>query len=180
MRRIHLISLALLLLNGCGKKEEEQKGRKQSVQEVAKEMQSLQMEPGQWEATSEILQATSPGLPADALKPMEGEKKKVSNCVTPEQAARPSANFLAAQQNMNCTYQDFSMEGGRITGTMNCSGGQVPGQMVLKMDGEYGPRSYAINMDMKAGGMPGGMTMTIKAKTIGRRVGDCTAEGAAK
>ncbi len=179
MRRIHLISLTLALLAGCGKGEE-QKGRKQSAQEVAKEMQSLRMEPGQWEATNEILQANAPGLPAEALKQMVGQKSTVSNCVTPEQAARPSANFLSAQKNSNCTYQDFSMGGGRITGTMNCSGGQVPGQMVLKMEGEYGPRSYAINMDMKAGGMPGGMTMTIKAKTIGRRVGDCTAEGAAK
>jgi hypothetical protein len=30
-----------------------------------------------------------------------------------------------------------------------------------------------MNMDMQAAGMPGGMTMTIKARTIGRRTGDC-------
>jgi hypothetical protein len=30
-------------------------------------------------------------------------------------------------------------------------------------------------MDMKTSGLPGGMTMTIKAKTSGRRVGECTA-----
>jgi hypothetical protein len=105
---------------------------------------------------------------------MVGQKTTVSNCVTPEQAARPSANFMAAQKNSNCTYQDFSMEGGRMTGTMTCSGGQVPGQMEMAMEGEYSARSYDMNMDMNAKGMPGGMTMTIKARTTGRKVGECT------
>jgi hypothetical protein len=30
-----------------------------------------------------------------------------------------------------------------------------------------------MNMEMKAGGMPGGAAMTIKARTTARRVGDC-------
>lgn len=178
MRLVLLASAALLALAACGKGEE--KGRKQSAQEVAKEMAALKMEPGQWEATNEILSATAPGLPAEALKQMVGQKSTVSNCVTPEQAAKPSANFLAAQKSSNCTYQDFSMEGGRMTGTMTCSGGQVPGQMEMKMEGEYDARSYAMNMDMNAKGMPGGMTLAIKARTTGRRTGDCTPGGATK
>ncbi len=178
MRRIALLSFALLALGACGKNDE--KSGPQSAEEVAEEMKSLKMEPGQWEATNEVLSASAPGLPEEALKQMVGQKTTVSNCVTPEQAARPSANFLSAQKNSNCTYQDFSMDDGRMTGTMTCSGGQVPGQMVMKMEGEYGPQSYSMNMDMNASGMPGGMTMTIKAKTTGRRVGECTTQGAAK
>lgn len=174
MRRTLLASAPLLFLTlaACGGGEE--KGRKQSAEEVAKEMAALRMEPGRWEATNEILSASAPGLPEEALKQMVGQKTTVTNCVTPEQAARPSANFLAAQKNSNCTYQDFSMEGGRMTGTMTCSGGQVPGQMVMKMDGEYGPRSYAMNMEMNASGLPAGMTMAVKARTTGRRLGDCS------
>jgi Tfp pilus assembly protein PilP len=167
-----LLPAAFLALAACNQGED--KGRKQTAQEVAKEMAALKMEPGQWEATNEILSATAPGLPDEALKQMVGQKTTVSNCVTPEQAARPSANFMAAQKNSNCTYQDFSMEGGRMTGTMTCSGGQVPGQMEMAMEGEYSPRSYDMNMDMNAKGMPGGMTMTIKARTTGRKVGECT------
>jgi hypothetical protein len=131
------------------------------------------MEPGQWEATNEIVSANAPGLPAEALKQMVGQKSTVSNCVTPEEAAKPSANFLTAQKNMDCTYQDFSMDGGKMTGTMSCTGGQMPGRMVMKMAGDYSPRAYDMNMDMEAGGLPGGMKMTIKARTIGRRIGDC-------
>ena len=179
MRPILLASATLLSLAACGQSEE--KGRKQSAQEVAKEMAALKMEPGQWVATNEILSASAPGLPEQALKQMVGQKTTVSNCVTPEQAAKPSANFLAAQKNSNCTYQDFSMEDGRMTGTMTCSGGQVPGEMEMKMAGEYSARSYDMNMDMNAKNMPGGMAMTIKARTSGRKVGECRpGEAAAK
>lgn len=178
MRPILLTPAILLTLAACGQGEE--KGGKQTAQEVAKEMAALKMEPGQWEVTNEILSANAPGLPEQAVKEMVGQKTTASNCVTPEQAANPSANFLAAQKNSNCTYQNFSMEDGRMTGTLTCSGGQVPGEMEMKMAGEYSARSYAMNTEMNAKGMPGGMTMTIKARTSGRKVGECTPGGATK
>ena len=173
MRRILLASAALLVLVSCDKAKE--KKGKQSAQEVAKEMAAMKMEPGQWEATNEILSASAPGLPKDALAQMVGQKTTISNCVTPEQAARPSANFLAAQKNSDCTYENFSMEGGRVTGTMSCKGGQTPGKMVMKMDGRYDARSYEMNMAMNATEMPEGMSMTLTARTTGRRIGDCAA-----
>ena len=140
----------------------------------------MRMEPGQWEATSEILSAKAPSLPEDALRQMVGQKTTVSNCVTPEQAARPSANFLAAQKDSNCTYQDFSMDGGRVSGTVTCSGGKMPGKMVMKMSGTYAPQSYDITMQTNATDMPGGMTMAMSARTTGRRTGDCAADGEGK
>lgn len=171
MRLILLASAALLTLASCGKGEE--KKGKQSAEEVAKEMSAMKMEPGQWEATNEILSATAPGLPKTALDQMVGQKTVVSNCVTPEQAARPSASFLAAQKNSDCTYENFSMEGGKVTGTMSCKGGNMPGRMVMKMDGHYNARSYEMNMQMSASEMPQGMSMTLTARTTGRRIGDC-------
>jgi len=171
MRSILVGSAALLALVSCGKGDE--KGRKQSAQDVAKEISAMKMEPGQWQATNEILSASAPGLPKGALDQMIGHKTTIENCVTPEQAERPSANFLAAQKNSDCTYQDFSMEGGRVTGTMSCKGGQAPGTMVMKMDGRYDARSYDLNMEMIASEMPQGMSMNLKARTTGRRIGEC-------
>lgn len=167
---------ALLLLAACGSQE---KGRQQSPEEVAREMSAVKLEPGQWEATNEILTASAPGIPPDALRQMVGQKTSVSNCVTPEQAANPSANFLSAQKDSKCSYQDFSMKAGRMTGTMTCSRPEMPGKMVMKMEGTYQPASYQMNMDMAAEGLPGGMNMNVKARTVGRRVGPCI-EGAAK
>jgi hypothetical protein len=165
--------LILAAASGCG--QEPEKGRKQTAAEVAEEMASLKMEPGQWEATNEILSATAPGLPEGALKQMVGQKSTISNCVTPEQAERPSANFIAAQKNMDCTYQDFSMRGGRIEGTMSCRGQGMPGEMVMRLGGTYEPERYDINMKMDSGAM--GASVTIEARTTGRRLGECTGGG---
>ncbi len=171
MNKILLACAPLLALAACNSGGA--KGGEQSAEEVAKEMSALKMRPGQWEATNEVLSATAPGLPAESLRQMVGQKTTVSNCVTPEQAAKPSANFLAGQQNSDCTYQDFNMDDGRMTGTMSCTAPGMPGRTVMKMDGKYSPVAYDMNMDM-AVAIPGGMKMQLKARTTGRRTGDCT------
>jgi hypothetical protein len=169
----NLVPVLLLALAGCGGQEAEP-DRNMSAEQVAAELQGMKIEPGQWEATNEIVSAAAPGMPGDVMKQMIGQKTTVSNCITPEQAAKPSANFLAAQQNNNCTYQDWKMEGGRMTGIMTCEGNGMPGKVVMKMNGNYASTRYDLAMDMNTTGLPNGMSMTIKAKTTGRRVGDCT------
>lgn len=171
MRKILLCCGAVAALAGCGSGEK--KAGEQSPEEVAKEMAALNMRPGQWQATNEILSANAPGLPAEALREIVGQKSMVSNCVTPEQAAKPSANFLAGQKDSDCTYQDFSMDDGRMTGTMSCSVAGTPGKTVMKMEGKYSPVAYDMNMDMDVE-IPGGAKMKVKARTTGRRTGDCT------
>jgi hypothetical protein len=163
---------ALLALAACGGPEQPS-GQDMSAEEVADQLAEMKIEPGQWEATNEIISASAPGVPADALGQMIGQKTTVTNCITPEQAANPNANFLAVQKNSNCTYQDWSMEGGRMMGTMTCSGGQMPGTMVMQMDGTYSDESYDMTMDMETSGLPGDIVMTIKARTTGKRIGEC-------
>ena len=167
---------ALLALAACGQSEdkagEQAPGGKQTPEQVAQEMSAIKMRPGQWEATQEIISASAPGMPPEAMQQMVGNKTTVSSCVTPEQAEKPSANFLSGQKNSNCTYEDFSMENGRMTGTMTCSGGGMPGKAVMKIAGDYSPLAYQMDMEMNVGG--GGMDMVVKARTTGRRTGECT------
>jgi hypothetical protein len=160
MRHWLLPATALLALTACGS-ESEQKSRDMTAEEVADELSGMKIQPGQWEATNEIVSASAPGMPAGLLDQMVGQKTTAQNCITPEQAARPSANFLAAQENSNCTYQDWSMKGGRMTGIMTCEGGEMPGKMVMTMDGRYGSTSYDMNMNMETTGLPDNMSMTI-------------------
>lgn len=172
--RSYLLPLALVAgLAACG--SEPEKKEDMTAEEVADQLKDMKIQPGQWEATHEIVSASAPGIPADSLKSMVGQKSTVSNCITPEQAAKPSANFLAAQQSNNCTYQDWNMDGGKMTGTMTCEGNGMPGKVIMTMSGDYGDTAYALDMDMNTTGLPGNMTMNIKAKTTGRRVGECTA-----
>jgi hypothetical protein len=172
--RIPCLALALIGLAACNSEKTEPKPD-MTADQVAEQLKDMKIEPGQWEATNEIVSVDAPTMPGDVLKQIVGRKTTVSNCITPEQAAKPTANFLAAQENNQCTYQDWSMQGGRMTGTMTCQGGQMPGKVVMTMAGAYGSTRYDLDMDMKTTGLPGGMVMNIKAKTTGRRTGECTA-----
>lgn len=172
MRDRFICIAALLMLAGC-EREQQPGPASMSEEEVAAQLAKVKVEPGQWEATTEIVSAKG-ALPAEALEQMAGRRTSASNCITPEQAARPSAKFLAAQQDSDCTYQDFQMEGGKISGRMSCSGGQMLGEMVTVMNGDYGPESYDMTMQMETPGLPGGDKIEITARTQGRRVGECS------
>ena len=93
--------------------------------------------------------------------------------MTQEEAKNPGAKFLLGQKNMDCTYQGFSVSDGIMKGTINCAMPGVPGRTVMKVDGKYSPVAYDMNMDMDVA-IPGGAKMMVKARTIGRRTGECT------
>ena len=166
---------ALASTAGCGDPETT---RNMSANEVAAELRNVRIEPGLWESTTQVVNVTAPNLPVQARDAMMNRPATpVRNCITPEQAERPDANFFNSAQNSNCSYRDFSMRGGRLQGSMTCTGGGMPGTMTTTMNGEYGPQSYDMTMRMQTAGMPQGADLTIEARTRGRRIGDCPAGG---
>lgn len=165
-----LLLAATFVLAACS--QERQAARQMSAEDVAAELATVKVDPGQWQASTQIVSATGP-LPEAALRQMVGQSSSLSHCITPQQAERPSANFLAAQQGSDCTYEDFKLENGRISGRMICTGGQLPGQTTTQMSGTYGPQSYDLVMDMRSPSLPGGAGISIKVRTQGRRTGEC-------
>ncbi|HEX7783785.1 MAG TPA: DUF3617 family protein [Sphingobium sp.] len=170
----------VLALSACGKSPE--KSGNISAEDVAKEMSSVKLQPGQWEATQEITDVTMTGLPQgapDAAKAMIGHKTTFKHCITPEQAEKPSADFLAAQKDAKCAYSKMDMTGGTITAATVCQIPQQPGaEMKMAMKGTYMPDHYAIAIDVNSTGMANGMGMTMKMKSSGKRIGACTPGGA--
>jgi hypothetical protein len=171
---------AALLLVGCDKKAET---GPMTAEQVADKMDSVKLEPGEWEATQEILDVQMTGLPegspAGAMKQMIGQKNTVKHCITPEQAAKPGADFLAAQKDAKCTYANMDMNNGTINGAMTCAApGNPKAVMKMTLQGTYQPASYAMAMEMQSEGMQPGMGMTMKIKSQGKRIGDCPAGSA--
>lgn len=183
MKAAILLCGTALLLGGCGKNDTTASGPL-SAEQVAKKMDSVKLEPGEWEATQEILDVQMTGLPKDApanaMKQMIGQKNTIKHCITPEQAANPGADFLSAQKDAKCTYTNMDMSGGTINGAMTCGAPNNP-KAVMKMTlkGTYQPASYAMAMEMESQGMQGGMAMKMKIKSSGKRIGDCPAGGSA-
>ncbi|MDX3910268.1 MAG: DUF3617 domain-containing protein [Sphingobium sp.] len=180
MKTTILLCGAALFLVGCDKTAET---GPMTAEQVADKMDSVKLEPGQWEATQEIVDVQMTGLPegspAGAMKQMIGQKNTVKHCITPEQAAKPGADFLAAQKDAKCTYADMDMNNGTINGAMTCSApGNPKAVMKMTLQGTYQPASYAVAMEMQSEGMQQGMGMTMKIKSQGKRIGDCPAGSA--
>lgn len=159
-------------------------GPDQSAQEVAAEMNKVTIRPGEWETTQEVvdvkIEGAPDGMPAGMMDAMKGRKTTVKTCITPEQAANPSADFLTAQKDSKCTYSGFEMAGGTVKGAVSCPSPDGKGKADITIDGSYAADSYQMAMEMQTAGMGGGekgesMTMHMKMKTSGKRIGECPA-----
>src|SRR3546814_16882727 len=83
--RIAVLSLAALLpLAACNLFDEPKgEGEDMSAEEVAEQLSEMKIQPGQWEATNEIIPASAPGVPEEALAQMVGQKSTVNNRIPP-------------------------------------------------------------------------------------------------
>ena len=175
-----LVSVAVLsLIGGCSDKGADHDGDgKITPDEVAEEMNTVRLEPGEWENTVEIVDVKVDGLPegvsSGVMDSMKGKVTTSKSCITKDEADNPGAQFFAAQEKTNCEVKKFDMSGGAVSSEMSCSNmGGAPGNMTMAMDGQYGPSSY--DMTMKMNGGASGMKMDISAKSSGKRIGDCPA-----
>jgi len=161
--RAACVAALLLASGGCGEGGEP---RDMTAAEVAAELAGMRIEPGLWALTSEVVDVRAPDLPREVRRRMLGPRRQLRHCITAEQAARPSANFLAGRADSACTYRDFTVRDGRLAGSMACPGARAT------MSGRYGPTGYDLRMEMESP-MPGGATMTLQLRSRGQRIGDC-------
>lgn len=172
---------AAALLSGCGGASEEKAGNIAATdamtgEQVAAKVDSVNLKPGQWETSFTIEELDMPQMPGGASAAQFKEQMKagmsrvgIKHCVTPEEAAKPSADMLSGQDDKNCTYKGFDMKGGAVKGQVSCThDGQT---MNATMTGTYAADRYDMVMDMATTGTEAGMTMKMKARTQGRLVG---------
>lgn len=161
---------ALLLLFCCSACRQAEPAN-MSAEEVAGELAGIRIEPGLWLLTSEVTDVRAPNLPVEVRNRMIGPRSRMRHCITPEQAAQPSANFLAMRADSDCAYRDLALEEGRLSGTMTCP------NVTARMEGRYGPQHYETRMAMESP-VPGGAVMTLQIRAQGRRIGECSQEKA--
>ena len=176
MKKLIISIAAVTLIAGCSDNGADKDGDgKITNEEVAAEMNEVNLEPGEWENTVEIIDVNIEGLPEGApagmMDSIKGQKTTSKSCITEEQAENPGAQFFAAQEETNCEVKKFDMSGGAVSSEMACKNMGAPGNMNMTMDGQYGPSSYDMTMTMA--GEAGGMKMNMEAKSSGKRIGDC-------
>ncbi|HEX8194119.1 MAG TPA: DUF3617 domain-containing protein [Allosphingosinicella sp.] len=162
----------LLALAGCGGGgNEENGGAATDRNAVAGDLARVEVRPGLWEVGSEVLSASQPGMPVEMAERMKGPRGTVRHCISPAQAARPDAAFLAGRRSGQCSYGDFAMRGGRIAGTMTCRAADGA-ETRARMSGTYTPEAFDMRMDMETPGF-GAATLAVVVRQSGRRTGDC-------
>ena len=170
---------ASLILAGCGSGDSVD-ARNESPEAVASKVAASGMTPraGRWQANFKVESIDMPGLPASAKEAMNKSMASAQSyftCLTPEQASKPDARFFQKAA-AGCTYERFTMAGGKIDALMNCQPGAGPTRMA--MTGTYGADLYDVRINGSSE-MAKGMAMNITMAVTSRRVGECngTEEG---
>lgn len=170
MRYISICAAGLLALAGCsgggdgnGADGEAAEG---GTETAAKAEGTAEIRPGQWEMT---VQMPTAGMPKELLDQMGGGKITTTQCITPEEAKASSGEMFKTDQAGDCKASDVSVGGGRMRGTMTCSG-EDGGPKSVVMEGSYGPERYEMTQTMTlADGQESEITIS------GRRIGECPA-----
>ena len=187
MRRLFAVSLAvvpLVMLAACDNSPKV-KAENASVAEVANKVReaggddAMTVRPGQWESSVELESIDIPGMPPQAAAQMKKTMATVAtghkSCLTEEQARRPKEDFFAGTEG-NCRYDKFSMDGGKMTGTMRCTSPQGGGTQLVEFDGTYGPEEYRMRMASTVEGASPAGPMKMVMNMTSKRVGDCGAK----
>lgn len=169
--RVATAALGLLALAACGGEADDGAGQRE---DAAREQARIELRPGLWEVSSEILSASQEGLPTELAERARGRRREARHCLTPEQAARPDANALMLGRSESCTHEGFAMRGGRIADVMTC---RAPDGAVTRarVSGRYGPEAYEMQLEIDTPGIGAGRNMRLVTRQTGRRVGNCPA-----
>lgn len=176
MKKLLISVASLALITACSESGADKDGDgKITNEEVAAEMNEVNIEAGEWENTLEIVDVKIEGLPEGApagmMDALKGQTTTAKSCITKEQAENPGAQFFAAQEDNACEVKKFDMSGGSISSEMSCTNMGAQGAMNMTMDGDYGSSSYEMTMNMN--GNTSGMKIDMSAKSSGKRIGDC-------
>ncbi|MVW57158.1 DUF3617 domain-containing protein [Sphingomonas chungangi] len=176
MRSIAPITIvALMALAACSKSGDSVSMKNASIDEIAK-TQSAKIQPGEWEVTVEMVDQTITGGPPDMPTPPKLPPQTMKTCITPEQVNRPEGMFSGGMDGLkkNCTYDSFSMAGGKIDAKMHC---QMPNGMKIEAtnSGTFSATEISSDSTSSVTGLPGGMSSSSHTKMTAKRVGECTA-----
>jgi hypothetical protein len=159
---------------GGGADAAQQNSRASARGEIARDLARVEVRPGLWEVNSELLAVSQAQLPHEMAEGMKGRRPPRRHCITPERAARPDGGFLDSAGS-RCTHRGFAMRGGRLEGTTICPHPEG-GETRATLNGRYSPEHFDFESQIQTPGF-GGAVMTIRARHVGRRVGECS-EGA--
>ena len=166
---------AVALISACSK-EPEVEAKNASVAEVAEQVaasgSAVKMKAGKWQTTAKVESVDGlSGPAADAMKQAMANApvQSFEVCMTEADVNKPSGDMFNKSM-QNCTYDRFTMGGGKLDAKMTCT---MNGQSVVStLDGTFGAERYTVvsNTEME---QPGVGKITTRTRMESKRIGDC-------
>ncbi|MBC2776470.1 DUF3617 domain-containing protein [Parasphingopyxis marina] len=130
------------------------------------------MQPGQWEMTLNVTEATAPGLSdemsADLVAELNRELAMDPVCVTQADSENPAPRlFLPAEAEGECDFAGSTVEAGMISISGSCGDGGV-----LTIEGAYGGTTMEAVLEARI--EDGSEMLEFTAEMNGERTGACT------
>jgi hypothetical protein len=125
------------------------------------------VQPGQWEIVTTVQSVEMPGAPPQVAAMMKGRPIRISQCISPADAAKGPQEMMKSSK--QCRFTRYSMAGGRLSSEMVCDqdGG---GAITATSTGTFTPTAFTATGRTV---MTGAQGMTMTATTIGKRIGAC-------
>ncbi len=132
---------------------------------------------GNWKNTMTMTRFDIPGAPpavAQRAQGMLGKGQSSEACMNAAQARAGVRDFSSSMQQGDCKMEDFTQGGGKMSGTMVCTGSSGFGAPEMKMDGSYAPDKVSMTLsgEVSDSKLPGGKA-NIEMTIVSERTGDC-------
>ncbi|MBX7495312.1 DUF3617 domain-containing protein [Qipengyuania sp. 6B39] len=180
MRRIVIAAAASFTLAACGggtSADTDGDGEITMEEAASKAGDMVKPQPGKYRATVEFVDIDMPGAPQQVQDMMRGMfdqgPQTHEYCLTKEEAEKGFEEMAkrAQEDNGECSFEKFDVEGGSIDAVMNCKAGKE-GTARMTMTGTGSETSSQMTMVMNAE-TPDGQSMAMTMKSSQERIGDC-------
>lgn len=177
MKRIIMAAVVALGITGCsggGNADADANGditAKEVIQQARE--QGIRPQPGLYRATITMTGIDIPGMPPEMAGHGAGMVTTSEDCLTKEDVDNGFEELLKQGQNGECSYDRFTLDGGKLDAVMVCK--TPEGNTRMAMTGTTTPTAsdFAATMQMNFEGTGEG-TMKFTAKH--ERIGDCPAK----
>jgi hypothetical protein len=170
------VLLALAACGGSGKKDETGQKSGASAPAASASAGTVKLNPGQWEFVVTASATPTPGMPAEVAKMMKSTKVSTLQCITPEEANRPTGHTFGGRMRGDCKQSELNLAAGKIHSVISCSGANGRGGTTITSEGEYGGDAFDVRSRMSTDTGQGQMAM--ESHVAARRVGECTGKEA--
>jgi hypothetical protein len=134
---------------------------------------SEEPEPGEWEITRRVVEASGEGVPSEVLDQIKSERTPTkTRCLREDDVDDPASVLMASDNAGDCSEREIDWENGRISGNMSCRA-QNGLRMEAEVTGDYGPEDFEAELDGEVRIPQIDNPITIRMRMEGRNVGEC-------